>query len=166
MNFCKKCGEMWWIIFFHRIHRFHRISYINVPQKWMRWNLARNEVNFLRNLVKCGEIFIFTAFTAITAFLTKFTEFTAFFTNIYPKTSTRIEAESALRSPIQLNYNSDIWVLGCEKLNFALKKSVLYCFLNPGQCKEFGWTLAVVMNLLSCQLLRIFYTLKAETRVA
>ena len=32
VNFCKKCGEMRWIIFF-RIHRFHRISFINLPQK-------------------------------------------------------------------------------------------------------------------------------------
>ena len=68
--FCKKCGEMWWIIFFHSIHRFHRISYINLPRKLMRWI-------FVRNAMKCGEIFIFTA---ITAFLTK----------IYPKTSTGI----------------------------------------------------------------------------
>ena len=50
--------------FFNRIHRSHRISYINLPQKSMRWI-------FVGNAVKCGEIFIFTAFTAITAFLTK-----------------------------------------------------------------------------------------------
>ena len=31
VNFCKKCGEKWWIIFFHRIHRNHRISYENSP---------------------------------------------------------------------------------------------------------------------------------------
>ena len=55
---------MWWIIFFHHIHRFHRISYIDLPQMSMRWI-------FVRNAVKCGEIFNFTAFTAITAFLTK-----------------------------------------------------------------------------------------------
>ena len=47
VNFCKKCGEMWWIIFFHR---FHRISYINLPQKSMQWI-------FVRNAVKCGEFF-------------------------------------------------------------------------------------------------------------
>ena len=29
VNFCKKCGEKRWIIFFHRIHRNHRISYDN-----------------------------------------------------------------------------------------------------------------------------------------
>ena len=63
--------------FFHRIHRFHRISYIILPQKSMRWIFVRNAVNFCK---KCGEIFIFTAFTAITAFLTK----------IYPKISTRV----------------------------------------------------------------------------
>ena len=66
-----KCGEF----FFHRIHRFHRISYINLPQKSMRWIFVRNAVNFAvklcKNAVKCGEIFIFTAFTANTAFLTK-----------------------------------------------------------------------------------------------
>ena len=39
VNFCKKCGEMWWIIFFHHIRRFHRISYIILPQKLMRWIL-------------------------------------------------------------------------------------------------------------------------------
>ena len=31
VNFCKKCGEKRWIIFFHRIHRNHRISYENSP---------------------------------------------------------------------------------------------------------------------------------------
>ena len=74
VNFCKKCREMWWIIFFHRIHRFHRISYIFLPQKLMRWIFVRNAVNFavnfVRNAVKCGELFSFTAFTAFTAFLT------------------------------------------------------------------------------------------------
>ena len=28
---CKKCGEKQWIIFLHRIHRNHRISYENSP---------------------------------------------------------------------------------------------------------------------------------------
>ena len=28
-NFCKKCGEMRWNIYFHCIHRNHRISYKN-----------------------------------------------------------------------------------------------------------------------------------------
>ena len=32
VNFCKKCGEMRWNIYFHRIHRNHRISYNNSPQ--------------------------------------------------------------------------------------------------------------------------------------
>ena len=37
----------------------------------MRWIFVRNAVNFAVNFCKkCGEIFIFTAFTAITAFLT------------------------------------------------------------------------------------------------
>ena len=75
VNFCKKCGEMRWNIFFHRIHRFHRFhrnSYINLTQKPMRWIFVRNAVNFAVNFCKkCGEIFILTAFTAITAFLTK-----------------------------------------------------------------------------------------------
>ena len=31
VNFRKKCGEMWGIIYFHRIHRNHRISYKNLP---------------------------------------------------------------------------------------------------------------------------------------
>ena len=43
--------------FFHRIHRFHRISYINLPQKLMRWNFVRNAVNFVVNFCnKCGEM--------------------------------------------------------------------------------------------------------------
>ena len=56
VNFCKKCGEMWWI-FFHRIHLFHRISYINLPQKSMRWIFVRNAVKFAVNFCKkCGEM--------------------------------------------------------------------------------------------------------------
>ena len=48
---------MWWIIFFHRIHRFHRISYIILPQKLMRWIFVRNAVNFAVNFCKkCGEM--------------------------------------------------------------------------------------------------------------
>ena len=63
-----KCGEL----FFHRIHRFHRISYIILPQELMRWIFGRNAVNFaVKFCKKCGEIFVFTAFTAIIAFLTK-----------------------------------------------------------------------------------------------
>ena len=42
VNFCKKCCEMWWIIYFHRIHRNHRISYNNSPQS----------PHFLQNLPK------------------------------------------------------------------------------------------------------------------
>ena len=49
VNFCKKCGEMWWNIYFHRIHRNHRISYKDSPQS----------PHFLQR------------FTAFTAFLTK-----------------------------------------------------------------------------------------------
>ena len=57
VNFCKKCGEMWWIIYFHRIHRFHRISYIILPQTLMRWIFVRNAVNFAVNLCKkCVEM--------------------------------------------------------------------------------------------------------------
>ena len=57
VNFCKKCGKMWWIIFFHRIHRFHRISYIILPQKLMQWIFVRNAVNFAVNFCKkCGEM--------------------------------------------------------------------------------------------------------------
>ena len=52
--FCGECGESRWVIYFLR---------------WM-WRLI-----FVRNAVKCGEIFIFTAFTAITAFLTKIHRF-------------------------------------------------------------------------------------------
>ena len=37
-----KGGEL----FFRRIHRFHRISYINLPQKSMRWIFVRNAMNF------------------------------------------------------------------------------------------------------------------------
>ena len=48
---------MWWIIFFHRIHHFHRISYINLPQKSMRWIFVRNAVNFSVNFCKkCREM--------------------------------------------------------------------------------------------------------------
>ena len=32
VNFCRKCGEMWRIFYFHRIHRNHRISYKNLPK--------------------------------------------------------------------------------------------------------------------------------------
>ena len=57
VNFCKECGEMWWIIFFHHIHRFHRISYIILPQKLMRWIFVRNAVKFAVNFCKkCGEM--------------------------------------------------------------------------------------------------------------
>ena len=57
VNFCKKCGDMWWIIFFHRIHRFHRISYIILPQKSMQWIFVRNAVNFaVKFCKKCGEM--------------------------------------------------------------------------------------------------------------
>ena len=55
--------------FFHRIHRSQRISYISLPQKSMRWILRWT---FVRNAMKCGEIFICIAFTAITEFFTKF----------------------------------------------------------------------------------------------
>ena len=57
--------EVWrWIFvrdavnyFFDRIHRFHRISYINLPQKSMRWVFVSNAVNFAVNFaVKCGEM--------------------------------------------------------------------------------------------------------------
>ena len=51
VHFCKnavKCE-----FFSHRIHRFHRISYINLPQKSMRWIFVRNAVNFCK---KCGEM--------------------------------------------------------------------------------------------------------------
>ena len=45
---------MWWIIFFHRIHR---ISYIILPQNSMRWIFVRNAVNFAVNFCKkCGEM--------------------------------------------------------------------------------------------------------------
>ena len=41
----------------------------------MRWFFVRNAMNFtvsfLRNAVKCGELYFFTAFTAFTSFLTK-----------------------------------------------------------------------------------------------
>ena len=95
VNLCKKCGEFrsefvlemrWNVVnFFHRIHRFHRISYINLPQKSMRWIFVRNAVNLAAIFCKkCGEIIIFTAFTAITAFI-------AFLSKNYPKTSTREE---------------------------------------------------------------------------
>ena len=43
-----KCGEF----FFHRINRFHRISYIILPQKLMRWIFVRNAVNFAVNFCK------------------------------------------------------------------------------------------------------------------
>ena len=48
---------MWWTIFFHRIHRFQRISYIIFPQKLMRWIFVRNAVNFAVNFCKkCGAL--------------------------------------------------------------------------------------------------------------
>ena len=53
VNFLKKCGEMQWTIFFHRIHRnhrfsdkihrIHRISY-KIPPKNL--NSGRNLENF------------------------------------------------------------------------------------------------------------------------
>ena len=102
VNFCKQCGEMWWIIFFHRIHRFHRTSYINLPQKSMRWI-------FVRNAVKCGEIFNFTAFTAITAFLTKIHRIHRISYKIYPKTSTRVS----------LNwYQANLMIITLKNSNF------------------------------------------------
>ena len=56
-NFCKICGEMWCVIFFHCIHRFHHISYINLPQKSKRWIFVRNAVIFVVNFCKkCGEM--------------------------------------------------------------------------------------------------------------
>ena len=43
--------------FFHRIHRFHRIFYINLQQMSMRWIFVRNAVNFAVIFCKkCGEM--------------------------------------------------------------------------------------------------------------
>ena len=75
VKFCKKCGEMRWPIFFHRVHRFHRISYINLPQNLMRWVFVRNAVNFCE---KCGEILILPHSPQSPHFLQQFTAFTAF----------------------------------------------------------------------------------------
>ena len=80
---------MRWITYFHRVlstltkketylHGFVRISYINFPQKLMRWI-------FVRNAVKC--------------FFTAFTSFTAFFTKIHSKTSTRVTIKSEDYTP-------------------------------------------------------------------
>ena len=73
--------------FFHRIHRFHRISYINLLQKSMRWILRWI---FVRYAVKRGEIFILTAFTAITAFLAKIHRIHRISYKNLPKSSTRV----------------------------------------------------------------------------
>ena len=57
VNYCKKFGEMWWIIFFHSIHHFHLISNIKLPQNSMRWTFVRKAVNFAVNFCrKCGEM--------------------------------------------------------------------------------------------------------------
>ena len=80
--------------FFHRIHRFHRISYIILQQELMRWIYVRNAVNFALNFCKkCGEmwwIFFSPHSLQSSHFLQKFTAFTAFLTKKYPKTSTRV----------------------------------------------------------------------------
>ena len=40
VNFCKKCGEKRWNIYFHRIHRNHGISYKNRGVKHhLKWRL-------------------------------------------------------------------------------------------------------------------------------
>ena len=63
-----KCVEL----FFSPHSPLHRTSYISLPQKSMRWIFVRNAMSFAVNFSKkCGEIFIFTAFSAITAFLTQ-----------------------------------------------------------------------------------------------
>ena len=43
-KFCKKSCEMRWI-FFHRLHCFHRIPYINLHQSSMRWILVTKAAN-------------------------------------------------------------------------------------------------------------------------
>ena len=53
VNFAVNCVEKRPIIFFHRIHCFHRISYNNLPQNSMPWIFIRNAVNFCK---KCGEM--------------------------------------------------------------------------------------------------------------
>ena len=60
---------MRWNVVNYFFHRFHRFSYINLPQKSMQRIFVGNAVNFAVNFcMKRGEIFIFPT---ITAFLTK-----------------------------------------------------------------------------------------------
>ena len=100
-SFCGECGELRWIIYFHRV--LSTVTKKNRPYTdWNLWLPAKpspaystaptvNYFNnipcefkldwvnvgkqmlwiFVRNAVKSGEWFFFTAITAITAFLTK-----------------------------------------------------------------------------------------------
>ena len=115
----KKCGEFrgeffekrWNVVnyFFHRIHGFHRISYINLPQTSMRWIFERNAVIFAVHFCKkCGELRWNIYFHRIHRnhrisynnspqsphFLQQFTAITAFLTKTYTKTSTRVTTQS------------------------------------------------------------------------
>ena len=68
VNICKKCDEMWWNIYCHRIHRNHRISFKNSPhsphflQKFTRKPRPGNQIFFvipqLINLSHCETDFL------------------------------------------------------------------------------------------------------------
>ena len=71
VNFCKKCGEKRWIIFFTAFTAFTAFLTLICHKSGCGEFLYEMRWIFVRNAVKCGEIFIFTSFTAFTAFLTK-----------------------------------------------------------------------------------------------
>ena len=146
VNFCKKCGEMWWIIFFHRIHRFHCISYIILPQNSMRWNFVRNAMNFAVNFCKkCSEMRWNIYFPRIHRnhrisyknspqsphFLQKFTAFTAFLTKIYPK------PRPGLKKAVFTKWKS---IPRSQKSLIFLFQTIFICVLRPRyNCQAERW---------------------------
>ena len=78
--------------FFHRIHRFHRISYIILPQKLMRWIFVRNAVNFAVNFCnKCAEM-------RWNIYFHRIHRIHRISYKICPKTSTRVQTPRPLNS--------------------------------------------------------------------
>ena len=93
VNFCKKCGEMWWIIFFSAFIAFTAFLTLICHK-------SRRGEFFVRNAVK----YLFSPHSPQSPqFLQKFNAFTAFLTKIYPKTSTRVAeaTKTFLKQPIE-----------------------------------------------------------------
>ena len=102
VNLCKKCSKVWGLIlvrnavkcselfFFHQIHLFHRISYINLPENLLRWILrwffVRNAVKYLFSPHSPQSPHFLRQFTAFTPFpkslSTEFSIYLPYFKNV------------------------------------------------------------------------------------